>query len=590
MPNVFISYVSEDRDKVLQLAGALKQADVAVWLDRTSLKPGHRWKDTIRQAINEGDFFIACFSQAYSARERTYMNEELTLAIEELRQRPTDRAWFIPLLLSNCELPDRSIGAGETLRSLQWVSLHEDWDEGIRRLLSVIVPDRQLEVLPPANYLSGLDPWGQATAAKVAEILKLGALTSRRLVISDNQALNNSGFQDLLGHPEAWEFVSGTGSDGLPPVVISLRNGATNFTDVLQRLITDRERPAIMPWMTPSQQEDLEKAYSRKGTGGLGPFYDIAGPAFAAHVDRLDRYVSKHRQTLPHWNDLEDQYPSLVREAIDQFLRLLSAESSSGKAADSVKAACELLAKTTDQHINANRSNLFRVLRRCALDAPLERTLEIKLLHQPYHLNFARAGAFNLINTSESGAGGLGSVVPNVVQQMREISIQDTFELDNFPLLLSEIPFSRIERIRSTHSFAGLVETATSRDSEHKFSAVRDLVSLIHSELARESNTQHCTRLRLCSFWIPDSFRARFMKDSLCLADVVALGAGFGGMLLGQFVGESAGWSAVGTFAGAGIVVLLQQLHSASHEAKAREEFKQVIQSLRVGGFEEGTP
>ncbi len=51
------------------------------------------------------------------------MNEELTVAIEELRLRPTDRAWFIPVLLDDCEVPDRSIGAGETLRTLQWIKL-----------------------------------------------------------------------------------------------------------------------------------------------------------------------------------------------------------------------------------------------------------------------------------------------------------------------------------------------------------------------------------------------------------------------------------------------------------------------------------
>lgn len=68
------------------------------------------------------------------------MNEELTLAIEELRLRPADRSWFIPVLLNDCALPDRSIGAGERLSSIQAVSLHEDWDDGIRRILSVISP------------------------------------------------------------------------------------------------------------------------------------------------------------------------------------------------------------------------------------------------------------------------------------------------------------------------------------------------------------------------------------------------------------------------------------------------------------------
>jgi hypothetical protein len=136
MSHVFIPYVREDADTVNSIARALRAYDVDVWLDKDDVRPGVRWADAIRQAIGEGAFYIACFSTAYNARTRSYMNEELTLAIEELRQRATNQQWFIPVLLDQCEIPQRSIGAGETLRSLQWVRLYEDWNEGIARILS----------------------------------------------------------------------------------------------------------------------------------------------------------------------------------------------------------------------------------------------------------------------------------------------------------------------------------------------------------------------------------------------------------------------------------------------------------------------
>ena len=68
------------------------------------------------------------------------MNEELTLAIEILRQKPQDHSWFIPVLLSKCVVPDRDIGAGETLPDIQQVRLYEDWQGGIKRIISVINP------------------------------------------------------------------------------------------------------------------------------------------------------------------------------------------------------------------------------------------------------------------------------------------------------------------------------------------------------------------------------------------------------------------------------------------------------------------
>jgi hypothetical protein len=141
MPHVFISYVRENKEIVDRLAQALRSAGVEVWLDREKIKPGHRWKDAIREAIRQGDFFIACFSKAYDDRERTFMNEELTLAIDELRSRPTARAWFIPVLLSACDVPNRQISQVETLRDIQWVELYEDWEGGLQRILSVIQPD-----------------------------------------------------------------------------------------------------------------------------------------------------------------------------------------------------------------------------------------------------------------------------------------------------------------------------------------------------------------------------------------------------------------------------------------------------------------
>jgi hypothetical protein len=138
MPHVFISYVREDAVAAQRLASALKAAGVEVWLDRDRLTPGVRWQAAIRQAIEHGAFFIACFSEHSATRERSYMNEELVIAIEELRKRPRDRAWFLPVLLSPGALPTRPIGGGETLHDIHYVELQSNWDDGLMRLLSVI--------------------------------------------------------------------------------------------------------------------------------------------------------------------------------------------------------------------------------------------------------------------------------------------------------------------------------------------------------------------------------------------------------------------------------------------------------------------
>jgi hypothetical protein len=46
-------------------------------------------------------------------------------------------------------LPERNIGAGETLDDIQYVDLHEGWAVGIERIVSVIRPDSQSTEPPP---------------------------------------------------------------------------------------------------------------------------------------------------------------------------------------------------------------------------------------------------------------------------------------------------------------------------------------------------------------------------------------------------------------------------------------------------------
>jgi len=140
MPKVFISYVRENANEIEKLVSALEAAGIDVWFDKASLPAGVRWKSEIRRGIEAGDFFIACFSEDYVKRAKSFMNEEIILAIDELRLRSTDRGWFIPVLLTDTFIPDRAIGGGETLRDLQWVSLYEDWELGMDQIVSAILP------------------------------------------------------------------------------------------------------------------------------------------------------------------------------------------------------------------------------------------------------------------------------------------------------------------------------------------------------------------------------------------------------------------------------------------------------------------
>jgi len=140
---VFISYVHENRDLVDRLANELKERGVTVWLDRNDIEPGARWQDAIKRAIRSGKFFIACFSQESNERDRSYMREEVNVAIDELRPRPSNKIWFIPTLLNNTTIPSQRISNVEDLSDINVVKLHEDWNKGINLILRVLEHDNK---------------------------------------------------------------------------------------------------------------------------------------------------------------------------------------------------------------------------------------------------------------------------------------------------------------------------------------------------------------------------------------------------------------------------------------------------------------
>jgi len=83
--------------------------------------------------------FVACFSRQSLAREVSHQNEELALAIEQMRLRRPDRPWLIPLRFDECEIPDWDIGGGRTLSTIQRVDAFggRTADE-TRRLVSAV--------------------------------------------------------------------------------------------------------------------------------------------------------------------------------------------------------------------------------------------------------------------------------------------------------------------------------------------------------------------------------------------------------------------------------------------------------------------
>jgi len=241
--HVFISYARNDADEVDELDLALAAAGIPVWRDTSELWPGDNWRLKIKQAIAEDALVvIACFSERSLnlARTVSYQNEELVLAIEQLRLRRPDVPWLIPVRFDDCKVPDLEIGGGNTLRSLQWADLFgEEIAKETARLVETV--RRILDQRQPAPTGNS----AQVTAKRPTNV---------RAVSPDGAGMTSPGATPP--EPDArWDNISGgIGADGrMRPMSFEILAGlASEWAALLpDRMINDG--PAKLLAMSRSQ-------------------------------------------------------------------------------------------------------------------------------------------------------------------------------------------------------------------------------------------------------------------------------------------------------------------------------------------------
>jgi len=125
---VFLSYASEDKDKVKELYGKLRAAGLKPWMAPDDITPGMRWPLALKHAIDESTFFLACLSE-HSVAKRGILQREFNQALELWKEKLEDDIYLIPARLDACEVPER-------LKEFQWVDLYAA--DGLSRLLSAI--------------------------------------------------------------------------------------------------------------------------------------------------------------------------------------------------------------------------------------------------------------------------------------------------------------------------------------------------------------------------------------------------------------------------------------------------------------------
>lgn len=430
-------------------------------------------------------------------------------------------------------------------------------------------------------YLAALDPWKRARHGEVERLLKLSALTTSRVVISDNQAMNSLGVQRLLARRDVYEFLSTPDGSGAPPLAIALRKGSTNFEQVAQRLVTNRVRPAIFPWMGAAQQAELERAYL-KPENSIEPLLNVGGDLFRQHLLRLDQLISSDRAINLVWSGLEEGYVAATANAIRQFRDTLIPIPLQSRSIQSMISVCDDLLRDIELGDEVNRSNLYRIVERSGLEKNSQLMLRLKALDEPYHTNFARKGGYHSITGGEYVSANIPDLMKRISEPLRRLRPVEVFEIDEFPIFLDQVPLSRIVSLRQSPTFHSLLNSISSAEGgEERVKSIRDLLRLISGEIAKEPRgLRRLNKLRLHVLQTPASLSDEMQSAGLTLSDVVAAATKVTGLLAGETVGWLVGVFAIGGLLGTGAAVLVEQVSERLSKPHRQSEFQQVLQFL----------
>jgi TolB-like protein/Tfp pilus assembly protein PilF len=136
---VFLSYASEDSEAAAKICGALCAAGIEVWFDKSELRGGDVWDQSIRRQIKNCALFIPVISRHTDARPEGYFRLEWKLAVDRSHLFTATKAFLVPVVID--DTPDDDEQVPDRFRELQWTRLPAgetppDFVERVQRLLS----------------------------------------------------------------------------------------------------------------------------------------------------------------------------------------------------------------------------------------------------------------------------------------------------------------------------------------------------------------------------------------------------------------------------------------------------------------------
>lgn len=289
--HVFLSYAHEDESAVNIIREYLEASGISVWMDRESLRAGELWMQTIRAAIRDGAFFVLCLSKKMVDRPTSVVYREMALALEELKLRPRDHEWFLPLRIEDCSIP-------KEVADFHHVDLFPEFDSGAIKLVNTILARLKLELSPEYIFIHGVR---HHVMEKLRHFREMGATIREEILEKWLLLINERCLKQLtIAFRETYQRLKATGSYQLDMMTEPGDCGRV----ILLSIAPNKDRKAFL--------RSLPAAPALTGN---------------TYIDFIIAFRRSHFHVLPGWADRDFAHIIYFDDPEDDLLDMLFLES-----------------------------------------------------------------------------------------------------------------------------------------------------------------------------------------------------------------------------------------------------------------------
>ncbi len=121
---VFLSYASEDRDRLRAICEKLDEKNVLYWFDRDELRGGDDWNEKIRRNVASCSLFVPFISKQAQTKKDRYFFYEWSEALERQKRFPANGTFMLPVQLDQ-EVDPYSEELKVDLSHINWMQPEE---------------------------------------------------------------------------------------------------------------------------------------------------------------------------------------------------------------------------------------------------------------------------------------------------------------------------------------------------------------------------------------------------------------------------------------------------------------------------------